>query len=148
MSDEVAVTITRQDHYRFVVDFGAGLAPATTDEAPPLGGGAGPSPTRLLAAAVANCLAASLTFASAKFKMDPGRLTATATCAIGRNERHRLRVTGIKVDITLGVPPESLAQLDRALAQFEDFCTVSQSVKTGIPLTVTVAAPDGRVLKS
>ncbi|MDE2167153.1 MAG: OsmC family protein [Alphaproteobacteria bacterium] len=148
MSNQVAVTITRQDRYRFIVDFGGGLAPAMADEPPPLGTGAGPSPTQLLAATVANCLAASLVFANAKFKADLGRLTATATCAIGRNERNRLRVTGIKVDITLGVSPESLAQLDRALAQFEDFCTVSQSVKAGIPLTVTVAAPDGRVLKS
>lgn len=148
MSNQVAVTITRQDRYRFLVDFGGGLAPAMADEPPPLGTGAGPSPTQLLAAAVANCLAASLVFANAKFKEDPGRLTATATCAIGRNERNRLRVTGIKVDIALGVPPESLARLDRALAQFADFCTVSQSVKAGIPLAVTVTAPDGRVLKS
>lgn len=147
MSNEIAVTISRQDRYRFLVDFGSGLAPSMADEPPPLGTGAGPSPTHLLAAAVANCLSASLIFATAKFKEDPGALTATATCTIGRNERNRLRVTGIKVNIALGVKPESLAQLDRALAQFEDFCTVSQSVKTGIPLDVTVTAPDGRVLK-
>ncbi len=145
---EVAVSITRQDRYRFVVDFGSGLTPSTADEPPPLGTGAGPSPTQLLAAAVANCLSASLIFANAKFKEDPGALTAIATCEIGRNERNRLRVTSINVKITLGVAPESLAQLDRTLAQFEDFCTVSQSVKTGIPLSVMVTAPDGRVLKS
>lgn len=52
-----------------------------------------------------------------------------------------------KVTITLGVAPESLDRLDRALAQFEDFCTVSQSVRTGIPFTVTVVSPDGRVVK-
>lgn len=148
MSSAVAVTVTRQERYRFVVDFGAGLAPSAADEPPPLGTGSGPSPTQLLAAAVANCLCASLIFANAKFKEDPGALTATATCEIGRNERNRLRVTGINVKIALGVTPESLVQLDRALAQFEDFCTVSQSVKTGIPLAVTVTAPDGRVLKS
>jgi uncharacterized OsmC-like protein len=147
MSNEVTVTISRQDRYRFLVDFGPGLAPSTADEPAPLGTGAGPSPTQLLVAAVANCLSASLIFANAKFKEDPGALTATATCTIGRNERNRLRVTGMGVNIALGVKPESLAQLDRALAQFEDFCTVSQSVKAGIPLAVTVTAPDGRVLK-
>jgi organic hydroperoxide reductase OsmC/OhrA len=101
----------------------------------------------LLAAAVANCLSASLLFAHGKYKEDPGRLTTTAVCEIERNEKNRLRVTGIKVAMTLGVAPESLSHLDRALAQFEDFCTVSQSVRAGIPFTVTVKSPDGRVLK-
>jgi len=148
MSNEVSVSVTRQDRYRFLVDFGAGLPPTTADEPPPLGGGAGPSPAQLLAAAVANCLSASLIFANAKFKEDPGALTATATCEIGRNERNRLRVTSIKVKIALGAAPASFAYLDRALAQFEDFCTVSQSVQAGIPLAITVTGPDGRVLKS
>ena len=53
----------------------------------------------------------------------------------------------MRVTITLGVAPESLGHLARALAQFEDFCTASQSVRTGIPFTVTVKSPDGRVLK-
>ncbi len=147
MSDEVSVTVTRQDKYRFLVDFGPGIAQQVADEPAPLGDGAGPSPSQLLAAAIANCLSASLVFAHGKFKEDPGRLTTTAVCEIGRNEKNRLRVTGIKVTMTLGVAPESLSHLDRALAQFEDFCTVSQSVRTGIPFTVTIKGPDGRVLK-
>lgn len=147
MSDEVSVTITREGKYQFLVDFGSDIAKTVADEPAPLGDGAGPSPSQLLAAAVANCLSASLLFAHGKFKEDPGRLTTTAICEIGRNEKNRLRVIGIKVAITLGVAPESLAHLDRALAQFEDFCTVSQSVQTGIPFTVTVRSPDGRMLK-
>ena len=147
MGEEVSVTITRQDKYRFLVDFGPAIAPTRADEPPPLGDGAGPSPTQLLAAAIANCLSSSLLFAHGKYKEDPGRLTTTVTCEIGRNERNRLRVMAMKVTITLGVAAESLGHLDRALAQFEDFCTVSQSVRTGIPFTVTVKSPDGRVLK-
>lgn len=147
MSDEVSVTITRQDKYRFLVDYGAGIPYSVADEPAPLGDGAGASPSQLLAAAVANCLSASLLFAHGKFKEDPGKLTTTAVCEIGRNEKNRLRVTNIKVTMTLGVAPESLAHLDRTLAQFEDFCTVSQSVRAGIPFTVTVKGPDGRVVK-
>jgi organic hydroperoxide reductase OsmC/OhrA len=147
VTEEIAITVTREDRYRFTVDFGPDIAKAVADEPPPLGEGAGPSPAQLLAAAVANCLSASLIFAHGKFKEDPGRLTAAATCEIGRNEKNRLRVIGMKVAITLGVAPESLGHLDRALMQFEDFCTVSQSVRNGIPLTVTVKGPDGRVLK-
>lgn len=147
MSEAVSVTVTRQDRYRFLVDFGPGLAQAVADEPAPLGGGAGPSPTQLLAAAVANCLSASLVFAHAKFKEDPGALTTTVACEVGRNERNRLRILSMAVAMTLGVAPEALPHLDRALAQFEDFCTVSQSVRAGIPFTVTVKGPDGRVLK-
>ncbi len=147
MNDNVSVTVTRQDKYRFLVDFGPGITQVVADEPAPLGVGAGPSPSQLLAAAIANCLSASLLFAHGKFKEDPGRLTTTALCEVGRNEKRRLRVTGIKVTMTLGVAPELLSHLDRALAQFEDFCTVSQSVRTGIPLTVTVKGPDGRILK-
>jgi uncharacterized OsmC-like protein len=147
MSGEVSVTVTRQDKYRFVVDFGPNIAKTLADEPPPIGDGAGPSPWQFLAAAVANCLTASFLFANGKFKEDPGRLTTMAICETGRNENNRLRVTGMKVTITLGVPPESLHHLDRALAQFEDFCTVSQSVRSGIPFTVTVRSSDDRVLK-
>ena len=147
MTEEISVTVTRQDKYKFLVDFGPDIAKTVADEPAPLGDGAGPSPTQLLAAAVANCLSSSLLFAHGKFKEDPGRLTTTVTCEVGRNDRNRLRITGMKVTITLGVAAESLGHLDRALAQFEDFCTVSQSVRTGIPYTMTVKSPDGRVLK-
>jgi uncharacterized OsmC-like protein len=147
MAENVSVTITRQEKYRFLVDFGPGIAPGVADEPPPLGDGAGPSPQHLLAAAVANCLSASLVFASGEFKEDPGPLKTTVTCQVGRNERNRPRVVAMAVTITLGVAPETLGHLDQAISQFEDFCTVSQSVKSGIPFAVTVKSPDGRVLK-
>ena len=147
MSEPISVTITRQENYQFLVDFGPNIAKIVADEPAPLGATAGPSPSQLLAAAVANCLSASLLFALAKFREDPGPLTATAICEVGRNEKNRLRVTGIKVTMTLGVAPESLTHLDRALAQFEEFCTVSQSVRSGIPFAVTIKSPDGRILK-
>jgi uncharacterized OsmC-like protein len=147
MNGEFCVTLTREDNYRFVLDFGSGMAKTVSDEPEPVGEDTGPNPEQLLAAAVANCLAASLLFAVRKFKGDPGHLSATAICKTGRNEKNRLRVTGLDVAITLDAEPESLPHLERALAQFEDFCTVSQSVRSGIPFTVSVKSPDGRVLK-
>ncbi len=147
MSEKICVTVTRQEKYRFLVDFGENLPTTMGDEPPPLGEGAGPSPQRLLGAAMANCLCSSLIFAIGKFKGDPGKVTATATCTIDRNEANRLRVTHIDVDIALGANPDGLPHLDRALAQFEDFCTVSQSVRAGIPFAVSVKGPDGRRLK-
>jgi len=147
MSEAVSVTVTRQDKYRFTVDFGGAIPESVADLSPPLGDGGGPTPEHLLAAAVANCMAASFVFAHAKYKEDPGRVTAKVACEIGRNEKNRVRVTNLKLDLTLGVAPETLSHLERTLATFEEFCTVSQSVKAGIPLSVTVKAPDGRVLK-
>ena len=147
MSEKICVTVTREEKYRFLVDFGENMPTLVGDEPPPLGEGAGPSPQRLLGAAMANCLCSSLVFAINKFKGDPGRVTATATCTVGRNEANRLRITNVDIDIALGANPDDLPHLDRALAQFEDFCTVSQSVRAGVPFAVSVKGPDGRRLK-
>jgi uncharacterized OsmC-like protein len=133
------VTITRQSGFQFLVDFAPGMPQLTTDEPPPLGAVIGPAPNQMLMAAVANCLCASLTFALQKFKQDPGPLVATVTADVGRNESNRLRIQGIKVSIKLGVEAENLEHLDRVLAQFEEFCTVSMSVKQGIPIAVQVS---------
>ena len=147
MADYVSVTTTRQNKYQFMVDFGPEIAGLIADEPVPIGAGTGPSPTHLLAAAVANCLSASLVFALGKFNEDPGPLVATAVCSVERNEKNRLRVQNIAITITLGAAVKSLLHLERALIQFEEFCTVSQSVRNGIPFTVSVKGADGRFLK-
>lgn len=53
----------------------------------------------------------------------------------------------INVKLTLGTPGPSLAHLDRALEQFEEFCIVGQSVRQGIPVTVEVYDSEGLRLK-
>ncbi|MET0313175.1 MAG: OsmC family protein [Hansschlegelia sp.] len=141
------ITIEQVDGYRFMVDF-AGLGPQLlVDEAPPIGLGEGPYPEQLLTAGVANCLCASLVFALGKFRQDAGRLSARATCRVGRNEAGRLRVHGIDVEITLGAPAAGLDRIDRVLEQFERFCTVSESVQAGVPVTVGVRDVLGQRLK-
>jgi len=117
------------------------------DEPPPLGKGTGPSPSQLLAAAVGNCLSDSLLFALRKFKQNPEPIQTTATATIDRNAENRLRAMNINVKLTLGVAGASLAHLDRALEQFEEFCTVSQSVRQGIPVSVEVYDSGGERLK-
>lgn len=141
------IHITRQSGYRFLVDLAPGMAQLTVDEPPPLGGGAGPSPTQMLMVAVANCLCASLTFALQKFKQDPGTMQAWVSATIDRNEANRLRVRAIQVEVQLGARMAEMAQLERALAQFEDFCTVSMSVREGIAIDVTVADAAGQRLR-
>lgn len=147
MSEAFRITITQQSDFQFSVDFGEAIAALQVDEPPPLGGGTGPAPEHLLLAAVGNCLSASLLFALRKFKHDPGGITTTVDCTIGRNENKRLRVQEIQVDIRLGADSAGLEHLDRVLSQFEDFCTVSQSVSSGIPFRVSVSDGLGRQLK-
>ncbi|MBX3610878.1 MAG: OsmC family protein [Hydrogenophaga sp.] len=142
----ITITIARQQGYQFLVDFGDSLPTIVADEPAPLGTGSGPSPNQLLLSAIANCLSASLLFALQKYKQDPGTLRATATATIGRNEARRLRVKQVDVALSLDKPAAELAHLDRVLAQFEDFCTVTQSVRQGFPVTVTVQDGSGKTL--
>ncbi|HMM72729.1 MAG TPA: OsmC family protein [Rhodocyclaceae bacterium] len=147
MSDTFSLTLTRQQGFQFLVSFSPELPGLLVDEPPPLGKGEGPTPNQLLAAAAANCLSASLLFALSKFKQDAGEVRAEARCEIGRNEQNRLRVSGITVHLTLGRPAADIQHLDRILGQFEDFCTVTQSIRHGIPVAVTVSDTTGNVLK-
>ncbi len=117
------------------------------DEGPPLGGGAGPTPVQLLAAAVGNCLSASLLFALRKFKQAPEPIACAVDAQVGRNADGRLRVLGLDVRLTLGVPAAQLEHLDRVLATFEAYCTVTQSVNAAIPVTLSVFDSLGAQLK-
>ncbi|MDP2759086.1 MAG: OsmC family protein [Sideroxyarcus sp.] len=142
-----SLTLEQQEDYAFLLRFDDAMPELLTDEPPPLGQGSGPNPSRLLAASVANCLMASLLFSLRKFKNDPGRLTARATGHYTRNEQGRLRVGGVAVEIRFAAEAASLAHLDRALAQFEEFCVVTQSVRSGFPVALTVRDGSGKVLK-
>lgn len=142
------LSLEQVDDYEFRVRFDDTPAPdLLTDEAPPLGGGAGPNPSRLLAAAVANCLAASLLFALRKFKNEPGRLRVSARTTLARNEDRRWRVQRVQVDLHLSDAADTFEHLDRILEQFEDFCIVTQSVREGVEVDVHVHDGEGRELR-
>ena len=142
------VELESREGYEFVVRFdqpqGAELL---LDEPAPLGAGHGPNAARLVAAAVANCLSASLVFClRGKFRQNPGPIRAMATGTLARNDKGRYRIAGIDVVISLGEPRQSIAHLDRCLEQFEDFCIVTESVRHGIPVSVKVLDEAGAEL--
>lgn len=141
------VRLAQQRDFNFEVRFGEGIAPLQTDLPPPSGAGQGPSPEQLLAAAVGNCLAASLLFALRKYRQQPDPISVDVSTEVGRNAENRLRVKAIGVVLTLGQPAAALQHLDRALAQFEDFCTVTQSVRANIDISVQVFDAAGARLK-
>ncbi|WP_096663228.1 OsmC family protein [Polaromonas sp. AET17H-212] len=148
MSDTlVQVSLVQQHDYRFEIQFGGAIPVLTGDEPAPLGTGLGPSPVQLLSAAVGNCLSDSLLFALRKFKQAPEPMRCDITSQVGRNPEGRLRVLAMTAQLTLGVPAASLQHLDRVLEQFEAFCTVTQSVGQGIPITIEISDSAGQRLK-
>ena len=50
------------------------------------------------------------------------------------------------VDIQLGRPGAEMEHLERVLAQFEDFCVVTQSVRQGFAVKVRVRDGNGELL--
>lgn len=117
----------------------------TLDEPPPLGARAGPNASRLLAAAVGNCLSASLLFCLEKSHTPPRSVRSRVTATLVRNEAQRLRIGGLEVVIDLEGTETAGARLARCGALFEEFCVVTASVRQGIPVDVTVRA-DGEVV--
>ncbi|MDI1272849.1 OsmC family protein [Polaromonas sp.] len=148
MSDTlVQVSLVQQHDYRFDIHFGGDIPLLTGDEPAPLGTGLGPSPVQLLSAAVGNCLSDSLLFALRKFKQTPEPMRCDITSQVGRNPEGRLRVLAMTARLTLGVPAASLQHLERVIEQFEAFCTVTQSVGQGIPITIEISDSTGQRLK-
>jgi uncharacterized OsmC-like protein len=133
--------------YEFRVKFDwPGVPELTLDEPAPLGSQQGPNASRLIAAAVADCLTASLLFCLRKSHAEPKSLKAMVTGRTVRNEQGRLRLNGFEVTITVDGDPEQAARLTRCTELFENFCVVTESVRHGVPVSVRVVDAVGTVL--
>ena len=150
MSDErsyhTRVRLARD--YQFVAEFPdlpTMPAPLVLDEPSPLGSYRGPNAAALLGAAIGDCLAASLAFCLRKSRVNMDHLQADVVTHVGRNEQGRLRITGIDVELELEVDDADGGRLERCEQLFEDFCMVTESVRHGIPVNVSVAQRAGVV---
>ncbi|HXE38924.1 MAG TPA: OsmC family protein [Azonexus sp.] len=112
------------------------------DEPAPLGAGQGPTASHVLAAAVGNCLTASLLFCLRKFKQQPAALSAEVTTTLAPNEYGRLRIAGIDAVIHLRERAGEVAPFEGCIQQFEDFCVVTDSIRRGVPVHVKVVDAD------
>lgn len=147
MSDTFALSLERLDGYRFRTTFeGTEVPDLVLDEPAPLGSGTGPNPARLLAAAVGDCLSASLLFCLQKSRVEVRGLRTRAEGTYVRNERNRLRIGELRVTIALDAPDADAERLRRCLEGFEDFCVVTASVRQGIDVHVAVTDAEGRTL--
>lgn len=129
----------RERDFIFNVDFGIEDFEFNMDEPAPVGQDSGPGASKVLAAALGNCLTASLLFCLNKARAEVGEIETKVEGKMRRNEKGRWRVSEINVDISPEIDTEEFSsQYDRCYKLFEDFCIVSKSIEEGIPINVTV----------
>lgn len=133
-----SVTVQQIEGFEFRVKFDKEqFAPLLLDEPPPLGGDTAPNAARVLAAAIGNCLSASLVFCLKRADVAATGVTADVDVEIVRTEQRRLRVGKVNVTLHTELSAGDPA-LASCLATFEDFCIVTQSVRQGIDVAVRV----------
>ena len=116
------------------------------DEPTPLGQDRGPNASRLVAAAAANCLSASLMYCLARKDAPADSIQTEASCTLVRNDRNLLRIGRVDVRITATGELLESKKTGRCLDLFEDFCVVTQSLRQGFPVGVEVVNSAGELL--
>jgi uncharacterized OsmC-like protein len=134
----VIVTLVRG--YEFIAEFpdSPGSTTILLDEPQPLSGNRAPNAVALLGAAVGDCLAASLTHGLRKSRATVEGMTANVATHVTRNEAGQFRISGIDVELVSQVTGDVATGLDRCESVLEDFCFVTESVRHGIPVSVSV----------
>ena len=140
--EKVFITkLRRISNYQFKANFDSPKDfEVLIDEPEPIGNGSAPSASRFLAAAVGDCLSASLLFCFEKAKIDLGDLNTVVETVIRKNEKGRWRIASIKVKLKPQIGQNDIAKSKRCLDLFEDFCIVTQSVRNGINVEVDIDA--------
>ena len=139
MSETMLTKLKLIKDYRFNVEFDVeGVPNLVVDEPKPVGEGVGPNPERLLSAAVGHCLSSSLLYCLHKARVKVRNLETNVKANTWRNEQGHLRVRNIEVQMQLGVQKEDKVRVSRCLKIFENYCTVTQSVRKGIDVNVNV----------
>lgn len=136
---EFSISVDQVRDYEFRIRFDKPHQPELlVDEPTPLGRDSGPNASRLLAAAIGNCLSASLLFCVRKARVDLLGLRTEVKVQIVRTENKRLRVGAVEVVIEPGLADADKEKAARCIGLFEDFCTVTQSIRDGIDVRVAV----------
>ena len=139
LSELISTRLMLIEGYRFKVEFDVyGIPSLVVDEMKPIGKEKGPNPTRLLSAAVGHCISSSLLYCLGKAKVKVKKLETTVQANVERNKEGYLRIPGLDVQVRLEVSEEDKARVPRCLKVFENYCTVTQSVKKGIEVKVRI----------
>ncbi len=140
MSETLVTKLSFLQGYQFRVEFDAeGMSKLLLDEQKPAGQNLGPNPTRLLSAAVGHCLSSSLIYCLLKARVKIKNIETTVRAKVARNKEGYLRVEDIEVQISLDVAEEDKSRIPRCKEIFENYCTVTQSVRKGMEINVNVS---------
>jgi len=99
----------------------------------------GPDPSKLLLAAVMGCLNVSFAFCLKKARVPLQGMKAIGELTSVRNEKGFWRVSKIDIDLTPEIRIEKgIPRMEKCMEIFHDYCTITQSVRQGIPVNVTI----------
>lgn len=97
----------------------------------------GPSPVKLLGLSVLGCLAASFSFCLQKNNFSLTDLTGNAEVTIARNNKGFWRVNKIDIEIFPQIDsPKMRKRADQCSKFFEQYCIISESLRTGFEVNV------------
>ena len=134
------INMEKLENYKFLVDFGGSIPSLLMDETEDVPGGeeTGPTASMLMGAAVGNCLSASLVFCLSKKRVNLKNLKTKITLKRKRNDKGYWSISGIVVDLQPEIAEEDRERFDKCVEIFRNYCIVSNSIETGIPLTVNI----------
>ena len=115
MSDEertFKVSMKREEGFVFKVDFGIPEFDFIMDEPEPVGANKGPNASKVLAAAMGNCLTASLMFCLQKARAEIGEVETKVEGKMRRNEKGRWRIAEVNIEINPEIEFDSLPVSD------------------------------------
>jgi len=138
-SEEPKVVVELVKDYVFRATFSGMDTVLLMDEPSPLGTLVGPNASRVLSAAVGNCLSASLAFCLRKSKVDLKGMKTEIAPIVERNSDGFWRVVRLAVKIRVDVAGSTEpSRLQRCLEIFEKYCVVTEAVRSGIKVDAEV----------
>lgn len=136
-----SVKLAHQTNYQFLSqaseDGRMHGKPYVSDEPDPVGDDAGPSTPALLATALGHCLSASLLEALRHAHISVLGCETEAVAVVKPNSEGHPRIDHVEVKVRPRVK-ERNPRMNRCADVFENYCTVTSSVKRGIDVRVHV----------
>lgn len=140
MDESFTISLKKTGPVQFTTTFDKLFPELLFDEEKTVGGeDKYPNPSRVLIAAVASCLSASLTLCLNKARIPVDHMETIATCTLTQNEEGYQRIAQIDVDI---IPKWDssikMKKKTRCVRIFKNLCVATNAVINEVPINVDV----------